>query len=102
MAPFEQTRTCTDRGTATNLAQQALVTPTRVIGQVAQTLGGLREVVGGGMMAPPSPFNRRPGPNRRWSMVEAPVHLFLFVKVREGWGEDRDRYRALGLEFPKE
>jgi GTPase len=36
------------------------------------------------------------------AMVEAPVHLFLFVKVREGWGDDRDRYRALGLEFPKE
>ena len=28
------------------------------------------------------------------------VHLFLFVKVREGWGDDPERYRALGLEFP--
>ena len=27
------------------------------------------------------------------AMVEAPVHLFLFVKVREGWGEDPERYR---------
>jgi GTP-binding protein Era len=36
------------------------------------------------------------------AMVEAPVHLFLFVKVREGWGEDRECYRAIGLEFPKE
>jgi GTP-binding protein Era len=27
------------------------------------------------------------------------VHLFLFVKVREGWTEDRERYRAMGLEF---
>ena len=36
------------------------------------------------------------------AMVEAPVHLFLLVKVREGWGDDRDRYRAMGLEFPKE
>ena len=35
-------------------------------------------------------------------MIEAPVHLFLFVKVREGWSDDRDRYRAMGLEFPKE
>jgi GTP-binding protein Era len=35
-------------------------------------------------------------------MIEAPVHLFLFVKVRESWGDDRDRYRAMGLEFPKE
>ena len=35
-------------------------------------------------------------------IVEAKVHLFLFVKVREGWGEDPERYRAMGLEFPKE
>lgn len=35
-------------------------------------------------------------------IVEANVHLFLFVKVREGWGEDPERYRAMGLEFPKE
>ncbi len=35
-------------------------------------------------------------------IVEVPVHLFLFVKVREGWGEDPERYRAMGLEFPKE
>ena len=35
-------------------------------------------------------------------MVEAPVHLFLFVKVREGWGDDPERYRQMGLEFPKE
>jgi GTPase len=35
-------------------------------------------------------------------MAETKVHLFLFVKVREGWGEDPERYRAMGLEFPKE
>jgi len=35
-------------------------------------------------------------------IVEAPVHLFLFVKVREGWGNDPERYRELGLEFPRE
>jgi len=35
-------------------------------------------------------------------MIEAPVHLFLFVKVRERWGEDPDRYREMGLEFPEE
>jgi GTP-binding protein Era len=29
------------------------------------------------------------------------VHLFLFVKVREGWGDDPERYREMGLEFPK-
>ena len=31
-----------------------------------------------------------------------PVHLFLFVKVRENWGDDPDRYRGIGLQFPKE
>lgn len=35
-------------------------------------------------------------------IVETKVHLFLFVKVREGWGEDPERYRAMGLDFPKE
>ena len=35
-------------------------------------------------------------------IVEQPVHLFLFVKVREGWGDDPERYREMGLEFPKE
>ncbi|THD55462.1 MAG: GTPase Era [Bradyrhizobium sp.] len=35
-------------------------------------------------------------------IVGVPVHLFLFVKVRENWGEDPDRYREMGLEFPKE
>ncbi|HKA77275.1 MAG TPA: GTPase Era [Pseudolabrys sp.] len=34
--------------------------------------------------------------------ADAKVHLFLFVKVREGWGEDPERYRAMGLEFPKD
>ena len=27
------------------------------------------------------------------------VHLFLFVKVRESWADDPERYRDLGLEF---
>jgi len=35
-------------------------------------------------------------------IVDAKVHLFLFVKVREGWSEDPERYRAMGLEFPTE
>ncbi len=34
--------------------------------------------------------------------IEKPVHLFLFVKVREGWGDDPERYRQIGLEFPRE
>jgi len=35
-------------------------------------------------------------------MFERPVHLFLFVKVREDWENDPERYREMGLEFPKE
>jgi GTPase len=35
-------------------------------------------------------------------IVEAKVDLFLFVKVREGWSEDPERYRTMGLEFPRE
>ena len=30
------------------------------------------------------------------------VHLFLFVKVRENWSDDPERYREMGLDFPKE
>ncbi len=32
----------------------------------------------------------------------AKVHLFLFVKVRENWSDDPERYREMGLDFPKE
>ena len=32
-------------------------------------------------------------------LLERRVHLFLFVKVREGWGDDPERYRDLGLDF---
>ena len=32
-------------------------------------------------------------------MLGCKVHLFLFVKVREKWGEDRERYRDWGLDF---
>lgn len=32
---------------------------------------------------------------------ERRVHLFLFVKVREDWGDDPERYEAMGLEYPK-
>jgi GTP-binding protein Era len=35
-------------------------------------------------------------------LTEQKVHLFLFVKVREGWGDDPERYRQMGLEFPTE
>ncbi len=33
--------------------------------------------------------------------VEQKVHLFLFVKVRAEWQDDPERYREMGLEFPK-
>ena len=35
-------------------------------------------------------------------ILEKPVHLFLFVKVREGWEDDPERYREQGLKFPKD
>ncbi len=34
-------------------------------------------------------------------ILDQKVHLFLFVKVRENWIEDPERYREMGLEFPK-
>lgn len=34
-------------------------------------------------------------------MLERRVHLFLFVKVREKWLDDPERYREMGLDFPK-
>ncbi len=34
-------------------------------------------------------------------MLGQNVHLFLFVKVRENWIDDPERYREMGLEFPK-
>ena len=32
-------------------------------------------------------------------LLERRVHLFLFVKVRANWGEDRERFAALGLDY---
>ena len=34
-------------------------------------------------------------------VLERPVHLFLFVKVRENWQDDPERYREMGLDFEK-
>ena len=31
---------------------------------------------------------------------ETTVHLFVFVKVRENWSDDPERYRNMGLDFP--
>jgi GTP-binding protein Era len=33
-------------------------------------------------------------------VAEQTVHLFLFVKVRANWGDDPERYRMMGLDFP--
>ena len=33
--------------------------------------------------------------------AEQKVHLFLFVKVRSAWADDPERYREIGLEFPR-
>ncbi|HEY3210571.1 MAG TPA: wax ester/triacylglycerol synthase family O-acyltransferase [Actinomycetota bacterium] len=63
-----------------DLAQRTLQTPTRVARQAGEILSGLLDVVGGGVLAPPSPFNRRVGPNRRFAMVEAPVQTFKDIK----------------------
>ncbi len=35
------------------------------------------------------------------AILECPVHLFLFVKVREKWADDPERYQAMGLELPR-
>ena len=32
-------------------------------------------------------------------MLEEHIHLFLFVKVRENWGEDATHYADWGLNF---
>lgn len=32
-------------------------------------------------------------------VFERRIHLFLFVKVREGWVDDRERYDAIGLDY---
>lgn len=35
------------------------------------------------------------------AIIERDAHLFLFVKVRESWKDDPERYREMGLDFPK-
>ena len=34
-------------------------------------------------------------------IIGKPVHLFLHVKVRDSWQNDPERYREMGLDFPK-
>jgi GTP-binding protein Era len=33
-------------------------------------------------------------------ILDQKVHLFIFVKVRENWGDDPERYLEMGLDFP--
>src|SRR3954453_3246030 len=45
------------------------------------------------------------GPDSRGEIsrvAEQNILLFLFLKVREGWGDDPERYRSMGIEFPKD
>ena len=34
-------------------------------------------------------------------ILDQTVHLFVHVKVRAGWADDPERYREMGLEFPR-
>ncbi len=34
-------------------------------------------------------------------LLDRRVHLFIFVKVRKGWSDDKERYRNMGLDFVK-
>ena len=36
------------------------------------------------------------------NLFERRVHLFLYVRVRENWAEERERLSAIGLEFPEQ
>ena len=31
--------------------------------------------------------------------MERKIHLFLFVKVRDKWRDDPERYREMGLDY---
>ena len=43
--------------------------------------------------------DRRPRPRRTRTDARSPRPLFLFVKVRENWIEDPERFAALGLDY---
>ena len=34
-------------------------------------------------------------------LLDRKVHLFIFVKVRKGWSDDKERYRNMGLDWIK-
>ena len=37
--------------------------------------------------------------NQLSSLMDRPVHLYLHVKVKPGWDEDRELYRDIGLDW---
>lgn len=63
-----------------DLAQRINRSPSRVTRQLGEVVGGLGDLVGRGILAPASPFNRSPGPNRRFAMVEEQVQTFKDIK----------------------
>src|SRR5439155_11920327 len=63
-----------------NLVQRSLAMPTGVARDAAAIVGGLRQMAEGGVLAPPSPLNRRVGPNRRFAMADEPLQTFKDVK----------------------
>jgi diacylglycerol O-acyltransferase len=63
-----------------DLLQRTLSAPRRVARDAAQVVGGLRQMVEGGVLAPAGPFNRKVGPNRRFGMADEPLQTFKDVK----------------------
>ena len=61
-----------------------------------------KKIVLGAKGGRPSRRSAWPRARRSARWPEQKVHLFLFVKVREHWGDDPERYREMGLDFPKE
>jgi WS/DGAT/MGAT family acyltransferase len=65
---------------ATEFLELAMRAPSRVAREIGEVVGGLQQILGGGVFAPPSPFNRTVGPNRRFGMFDAPVQTFKDIK----------------------
>jgi diacylglycerol O-acyltransferase len=66
--------------TLVETTRRAVAAPARLAREIGDTVSGVRELFGGGLMAPPSPFNRTVGPNRRFGMMDAPVATFKDIK----------------------